>query len=142
MDEIYWRGKDPQGAEATFRFKQQPKSNSQPPNGTAPPPPGRAPLPLIPFFASSNSLGANPLVQTVGIGHGKAWVTSRLLGWVTSRPLGSGTARLGGRLGRGVGLSFAAWPAGWVSPSRRGRGVGLLWAVVVAGLTGALAVQT
>ena len=52
------------------------------------------------------------------------------------RPLGSGTARLGGRLGRGVGLSFAAWPAGWVSPSRRGSGVGLLWAMVVAGLTG------
>ena len=41
------------------------------------------------------------------------------------------------RLGRGVGLSFAAWPAGWVPPSQHGRGVGLLWAVVVAGLTGA-----
>uniref|UniRef100_A0A2N9GFI0 Uncharacterized protein n=1 Tax=Fagus sylvatica TaxID=28930 RepID=A0A2N9GFI0_FAGSY len=48
-------------------------------------------------------------LQTVGIGHGKAW--------------------------------RQAWLAGWVSPSRRGRGVGLLWAVVVAGLTGALAVQ-
>jgi hypothetical protein len=42
----------------------------------------------------------------------------------------------------GVGLSFAAWPAGWFSPSRHGQwggsllrgvasGVGLLWAAVV-----------
>uniref|UniRef100_A0A2N9IUF7 Nuclease HARBI1 n=1 Tax=Fagus sylvatica TaxID=28930 RepID=A0A2N9IUF7_FAGSY len=61
-------------------------------------------------------------LQTVGIGHGKAW------------PWGGSLLR---GVASGVVLSFAAWPAGWVSPSRCGRGVGLLWAVVVAGLTGA-----
>uniref|UniRef100_A0A2N9ENL5 DDE Tnp4 domain-containing protein n=1 Tax=Fagus sylvatica TaxID=28930 RepID=A0A2N9ENL5_FAGSY len=60
--------------------------------------------------------------------------------------VGIGTARLGGRLYDCDGGScFAAWPAGWVSPSRRGQrggsllrgvasGVGL--SLVVAGLTG------
>uniref|UniRef100_A0A2N9IL66 Uncharacterized protein n=1 Tax=Fagus sylvatica TaxID=28930 RepID=A0A2N9IL66_FAGSY len=57
-------------------------------------------------------------------------------GSTTSRLLGSARQGLAAGLASGVGLSFPAWPAGWVSPSRRGRGVGLLWAVVVAGLTG------
>ena len=65
-------------------------------------------------------------LQTVGIGHGKAWRQA----WPWGGSLLHGVAS-------GVVLPFAAWPAGWVSPSRRGRGVGLLWAVVVAGLTGA-----
>jgi hypothetical protein len=47
---------------------------------------------------------------------------------VTSRPAGIGHGKAWRQAG--VVLSFAAWPAGWASPSRRGRGVGLLWAVV------------
>ena len=65
-------------------------------------------------------------LQTVGIEHSKACRQA----WPWGRSLLRGVAS-------GVVLSFAAWLAGWVSPSRRGRGVGLLWAVVVAGLTGA-----
>jgi hypothetical protein len=64
--------------------------------------------------------------QPKGIGHGnprrQAWP------WVTSRPAGIGHGKAWRQAG--VVLSFAAWPAGWASPSRRGRGVGLLWAVV------------
>jgi hypothetical protein len=53
-------------------------------------------------------------LQTVGIGHGKAWRQA----W----PWGGSPLR--GVASR-VGISFAAWPWG-----------GSLWAVVVAGLTG------
>ena len=64
-------------------------------------------------------------LQTVGIGHSKAWWQA----W----PWGGSFLR---GVASGVVLPFAAWPAGWVSPSQRGRGMGLLWAMVVAGLTG------
>jgi hypothetical protein len=47
---------------------------------------------------------------------------------VTSRPAGIGHGKAWRQAG--VVLSFAAWLAGWASPSRRGRGVGLVWAVV------------
>jgi hypothetical protein len=117
-----------------------------PPNGTGSPPPGRASG--DPFFAKSNSLvtnqthsgddgtagtnqkgsGTTTLGGRLGRGVGLSRPGRDRHGWVTSRPAGIGHGKAWRQAG--VVLSFAAWPAGWASPSRRGRGVGLLWVVV------------